>query len=255
MPLAPASVSRVPAARALMLSAATLPSCRQIVPPFGFELLQVLGELDAHQVVVGAEIGLAQRRIVLAEVGVDRHDRDLRRPLLQQVRHQRGVRGRDRDRGDALRSAGHRRSALRRLRRRSMPDRYRGRCSREPASSRRSPSRSPDGSARRTGCRAPSPRWPGSCPRPTRCRRRPSTPSPQTVLARTSSSSRPPIYRPATEAPASARQPGYLGRPQIGQCGSRVAPIHFAERLRPIAPNASQDDLSDKWIGRKTVIH
>ena len=55
------------------------------------QLLQVLGELDAHQVVVGAEIGLAQRRVVLAEVGVDRHDRYLRRLLSQQLGHQRRV--------------------------------------------------------------------------------------------------------------------------------------------------------------------
>ena len=66
----------------------------------GLQRLQVLGELHAHQIVVGAEIGLAQGCVVLAQIGVDGHDRDLRRLLLEQLGHQRRIRRRDRDRLD-----------------------------------------------------------------------------------------------------------------------------------------------------------
>ena len=51
-----------------------------------------------HQIVVGAEISLAQRGIFLLEVGIERHHRNLRIGGLDGVRDQRRVRRRDRDR-------------------------------------------------------------------------------------------------------------------------------------------------------------
>ena len=101
MPLVPAIVSRKPAARALMLSAATLPSCRQTVPPSGFSSCRCSRHQHAHVVVVGAQIGRAQVAIRLEQIGVDGHHRDLRLPLAQQIRRERRIRRRDRDRGDA----------------------------------------------------------------------------------------------------------------------------------------------------------
>ena len=65
------------------------------------QLLQVLRHQHAHLVVVGAEIGRAQLAILLEQIGVDGHHRDVRLPLAQQVGGERRVRGRDRDRGDA----------------------------------------------------------------------------------------------------------------------------------------------------------
>jgi hypothetical protein len=50
------------------------------------------------------------------------------------------------------------------------------------------------------------------------------------------------MFRPATEAPASASNPG-SGRPDGQAIPRRIDP--FAERLRPIA-ESSQDDLSYK---------
>ena len=47
----------------------------------GLQLHRLLGHLDAHQVVVGAEIGLAQVAVGLEEIGVDRHHRHRRRDL------------------------------------------------------------------------------------------------------------------------------------------------------------------------------
>ena len=73
-----------------------------MVPALRLELLQVLGELDAHQIVVGPEVGLPQAGVFLGQVGIDRHDRDLRRLPLQEIRHQRRIGRRDGDRGHAL---------------------------------------------------------------------------------------------------------------------------------------------------------
>jgi hypothetical protein len=97
IPSSPEAVSRKPWARALMLSAATLPSCRQTVPPSGFSLAASCGHHHAHQVVVGAEIGHPQVAVRLEEVRVDGHDGDVRRDLADAVGHGRGVRGRDGD--------------------------------------------------------------------------------------------------------------------------------------------------------------
>ena len=71
-------------------------------PTLGLQLLQMLGHQNAHVVVVGAEIRLAQRAIRRREIGVDRHDRHLRVLRLQHLAHRRGVRRRDGDAGDAL---------------------------------------------------------------------------------------------------------------------------------------------------------
>jgi hypothetical protein len=63
----------------------------------------VLGHLDAHEVIVGSKIGLAQSRIFLAEIGVDRHYRNCRVALLQQIGHGRRVGRRNGDRRHAFR--------------------------------------------------------------------------------------------------------------------------------------------------------
>ena len=72
------------------------------MPPLRLERLEMLGELDAQQIVIGAHVGPAQRLILRQEVRIDGHDRDRRLALPEQVGDGWGVRGRNRHRGDAL---------------------------------------------------------------------------------------------------------------------------------------------------------
>ena len=115
-----------------MLSAPGLPSISADRAAVRLGLLDVLADLEAHQVVVGAEIGLAQRGIFLGEVGVERHDRDRRVGGLDASGRSAG---RSTARWPSRRCRPCRacpgRSAPRRPRRRSMPGRCRSTRTRE----------------------------------------------------------------------------------------------------------------------------
>jgi len=97
-PFLPDSASRVPGSTAQDIVGGGVTLDQADRSAIGFCLFEIFAEPESHQVIVGAEIGLAQRRIFLLEVGVQRHDRYFRLGGLDGVGDQGRVGRRDRHR-------------------------------------------------------------------------------------------------------------------------------------------------------------